>query len=310
MAVRTWSTPVTDEERRPVPCTLCGFSSFVPHFTVADPSGSFSYVRCKTCGLVQINPQPAPGEVRSRYGAKPDRQAKPDRPAEPDAGADYLAYERRNEEAFLRLQRLALEDAGFFRLERELFSGTASPGVPAVLDIGCATGALLGFLKERRWSVRGLEISLPQAEYCRRRGLEVHPLPLEESPFPAASFDAALASHLIEHLNDPGNFVRELRRILKPGGRFYVTTPNITGLQARIFGSRWRSAIFDHLYLFSARTLRALLEREGFLVERTVTWGGLAGGIAPGPVKRIADTLAKALGAGDVMIMRSVLTAR
>ncbi|MDR0586212.1 MAG: class I SAM-dependent methyltransferase [Treponema sp.] len=294
MAVKTWSTPATTgEERRPVPCTLCGGNAFVPHFSCEDfpaektasKNGetrpvTFSYVRCKQCGLVQINPQPDPAAVASRYGR----------------GEDYLAYELENEAAFLRLQELALGDAGFFTLEKK--NGR-------ILDIGCATGALLASLEKRGWIVQGVEISGPQAEYCRGRGLEVSGLPLEENHFPPEHFDAVSASHLIEHLNDPGVFVREIYRILKKGGRLYVTTPNIAGFQARLFGGRWRSAIFDHLYLFSGGTLRALLERAGFRIERCSTWGGLAAGLAPKPVKALFDKAAKSFGFGDVMIVRA-----
>ncbi|MDR2144362.1 MAG: class I SAM-dependent methyltransferase [Treponema sp.] len=286
MAVKTWSTPATiDEERRPVPCTLCGGNVFVPYFSCRDSFSEkavFSYVRCGQCGLVQINPQPDPAAVVSRYGR----------------GEDYLSYERKNEAAFLRLQELALGDAGFFDLEKK-----NGPG--RVLDIGCATGALLASLEKRGWIVQGIEISGPQAEYCRKRGLEVSSLPLEENHFPPEHFDVASASHVIEHLNDPGAFVREIFRILKKGGRLYVTTPNIAGFQARLFGGRWRSAIFDHLYLFSRDTLCALLERAGFRVERCSTWGGLAAGIAPKPVKALFDKAAKKFGFGDVMIVRA-----
>jgi len=284
--VKTWSTPVLEEQQLPIPCTLCGSTKFRPYFNCSD----FRYVRCARCGLVQINPQPVFAAVALRYGE--------------NYGGDYLAYEKTNEAAFLRLQELALKDAGFFDLEQELFSG--NPQGPSVLDVGCAAGALLAMLKERGWKTRGVEISGPQAEHCRTRGLDVRELPLEENHFPYYCFDVVLASHLIEHLNNPGNFVREVRRILRPNGRFYVTTPNIAGLQARIFGSRWRSAIFDHLYLFSIKTLRKLLEDSGFRVERVKTWGGLGAGIAPLPVKRVFDTLAKPLGFGDVMIIRAV----
>ncbi|MDR0403140.1 MAG: class I SAM-dependent methyltransferase [Treponema sp.] len=278
--VKTWSTPVvTGEKRRPVPCTLCGGDVFVPRF--GGSSGELFYVRCAQCGLVQINPQPDPAEVAARY----------------NAGEDYLAYERKNEAAFLRLQELALGDAGFFALEKEKGH---------ILDIGCATGALLASLEQRGWIVHGLEISQAQAEYCRRRGLDVSALPLEETRFPPERFDIVTASHLIEHINDPGAFVREVSRILKKGGRFYVTTPNIDGFQARLFGGRWRSAIFDHLYLFSRKTLRALLEQSGFDIERCSTWGGLAEGIAPKPVKALFDRAAKRFAFGDVMIVRAV----
>jgi SAM-dependent methyltransferase len=241
---------------------------------------------------VQINPQPKSEEVRRRYGE--------------GHGADYLAYELANEAGFLRLQELALKDAGFYGLERGLLERRGKAAAPSVLDIGCATGALLARLRERGWLTRGVEISAPQAEYARReRKLEVRTEPLEAAGFPEESFDAVLASHLIEHLNRPDVLVREARRILRKDGRFFVTTPNIAGFQARLFREEWRSAIFDHLYLFSAKTLAALLARGGFRVETLVTWGGLAEGTAPRPVKRFADRAAKRLGLGDVMIVRA-----
>jgi SAM-dependent methyltransferase len=217
-------------------------------------------------------------------------------------GADYLAYEQANEAAFLRLQELALKDAGFF--DDDGYALDREP--PGVLDIGCATGALLASLREKGWHTTGVEISPPQAEYARReRNLDVRTRPLEENRFPSGCFRAVLASHLIEHLNDPSSLVREVRRVLVPGGRFYVTTPNIAGFQARLLGKRWRSAIFDHLYLFSVKTLSALLRQGGFRVERVVTWGGLAAGLAPPRIKAWADFSAKKLGIGDVMIVRA-----
>jgi SAM-dependent methyltransferase len=116
----------------------------------------------------------------------------------------------------------------------------------------------------------------------------------------------ALASHLFEHLKNTGDFVREIRRVLAPGGRFLVTTPNCAGFQARLFGAKWRSAIFDHLYLFSKKTLSRLLLQEGFAIEKVVTWGGIAEGCAPGGVKKICDRAAKLFGIGDVMMFRAV----
>jgi SAM-dependent methyltransferase len=286
--IKTWSTPVVQENTEPVPCALCGGRRFKPRFSC----GSFSYVRCTRCGLVQINPQPSGGAVLNRY-----REGH---------GTEYLAYELANEKNFLALQELGLADAGFGELEEELLRRAAAEGRKAeVLDIGCATGALLGVLRDRGWRCRGIEIS-PAAEYARReRALEVSGLPLEENRFRNDFFDLVLASHLIEHLNRPADMVREACCILRPGGRLLVTTPNIAGFQARLFGGRWRSAIFDHLYLFSRRTLGALLEEAGFTVEKTVTWGGLAAGTAPAPLKRIADHWVKKFGMGDVMLVRA-----
>jgi SAM-dependent methyltransferase len=236
---------------------------------------------------VQINPQPLPSEIAARYGEA--------------HGNDYLSYELNNEANFLRLQELALTDAGFFTLEKELLQNSNDP---RIIDIGCATGTLLEKLRERGWNCTGVEIS-PSAEYAQKnRRLDVRSTPFEKCGFPDGSFDVLLASHLIEHLNDPSLFVSEAYRALGAAGRIYITTPNIAGFQARLFRGRWRSAIFDHLYLFSLRTLSRLLEKHGFVIEKHVTWGGLAAGIAPLPLKRIADRAAKRFGFGDVMLLR------
>jgi len=280
--VKTWSTPVEILESKVIPCVLCKEKSLK---SFMDCEG-FSYARCTACDLVQMNPQPIKAEIDRRYRI--------------EHGKDYLAYEIENEAVFLNLQLLALKDAGFEKREK------GAEAAPRFLDIGCATGALLRVLRERGWQVTGVEIS-PSAAYARNEhNLDVRDLPLEENHFPDDYFDVVHASHLIEHLNDPRSFLEEIHRILKPDGHVFITTPNISGFQARLFKSRWRSAIFDHLYLFSAKTLRALLKDCGFVVEEVKTWGGLAAGVSPLWVKKIADRLAKLFGVGDVMIIRAV----
>ena len=292
---KTWSTPVIAEEKEFVPCTICGSSRFKPSLLCE----GFSYVRCVKCGLVQMNPQPVQNEIKRRYGE--------------GSGQDYLAYELANEKAFLDLELLAMNDAGFEEIEKELFTnGKSANGINAVravrvLDVGCATGSLLAFLRQTGWETTGVEINETQAEYGKReRKLDVRKVPLEEIHFSDGYFNAVIASHLIEHLNDPASFVAEVYRILANGGRFFVTTPNIAGFQARLFKGRWRSAIFDHLYLFSVKTLTRLLKEKGFTIEKIAVWGGLAKGSAPDRVKRLFDKAAKRFGFGDVMIIRAV----
>ena len=283
--IKTWSTPVTAEKNYAVPCALCGGSRFAVHLCCE----GFSYLRCTACDLVQMNPQPLIGAVETRY--------------QEGYGEAYLAYELTNEQNFLALQERSLQDIGFGTIEKNMHL----QGRFALLDIGCATGALLETLRNRGWAVQGVEICLPSAHYARRvRNLEVHSLPLAENYFPAESFDVILASHLIEHLNDPAAFVKEVHRILRTGGYFLITTPNIAGFQSRLFKNRWRSAIFDHLYLFSVKTLSKLLTQSGFEIEKVITWGGLAAGTAPKPIKSVFDKAAKIFGFGDVMLIKAV----
>jgi len=287
--IKTFSTPVNPVTGRVIPCAVCGGEDFKAALKCETETGEdFSYVRCKKCGLVQMNPQPEKNGVLERYSKI--------------YGSDYLAYETANEAPFLNLQKLALEDAHFFEYEKQLF---AKNEPVSALDIGCATGTLLDFLRGRGWRVTGIEIS-PCAEYGRKaRNLDIKSLPLEENHFEADSFNAVFASHLIEHLNDPFDFLCEVRRVLKNDGYFFVTTPNIDSFQERLLKGRWRSAIFDHLYLFSKKTLTLLLEKAGFVTEELHTWGGLAEGLAPRGIKKFFDKLAKRFNFGDVMIIKA-----
>jgi 2-polyprenyl-3-methyl-5-hydroxy-6-metoxy-1,4-benzoquinol methylase len=281
--------PVSTGKSEIRPCALCGGTVFKPALVCE----GFSFVKCKHCGLVQRNPQPDKNEILARYSNI--------------YGNDYLSYELENEAVFLKLQQLALKDAGFYKLEKTLFSavGQLRAGNPSILDIGCATGALLASLRDNGWRVTGVEIS-PSGLYAKNeRKLDVRNIPLEENNFSDNSFDIVLASHLIEHLNEPKTFVEEIYRILKNNGSLFITTPDISGFQSRIFANRWRSAIFDHLYLFSRRTLSKLLKAAGFKIVSCHSWGGLATGSAPKTVKKIADFMAKRLNCGDVMIIRA-----
>ncbi|MCF7929710.1 MAG: class I SAM-dependent methyltransferase [Spirochaetales bacterium] len=260
-----------------MPCPVCGTKD--SSLLLRIPGAVFE--RCRSCKVVFQNPRSSQEELNQRYGR------------------EYFEYELENESQFYRLMQLALHDIGFFPHidRRESASGE-------FLDVGCATGMLLESLADRGWSVQGVEVCRESAEYgAQTRGVPIHAGTLESAAFSARRFTVVHASHLIEHLTDPVGFVEELYRIVIPGGYLILTTPNIGGLQARLLGERWRSAIADHIVLFRKYTLKQLVERAGFRTERIKTWGGLAAGAGPRFLKEILDRLVKPVGIGDVMVL-------
>ena len=274
--MKTYSTVPGGERRRKIPCNLCGGRTHRRYLVTRD----YTFVRCLACGLTFQNPQPVFDDLQYRYAQ------------------EYFEYELRNEENFFHLMKLGLRDIRFFKLAETLNQPKK------ILDVGCATGMLLAYMRERGWAVQGVELCRESAEYGRRtKQIDILNCTLEQAAFPDSSFPVVHFSHLIEHVPDPKAFLAEVDRILAPGGYVVVVTPNIDGLQARLFRERWRSAIADHLTLFSKRTLRRMLEESGFQILQTVTWGGLAKGSVPGIVKRPVDRLAKKLGFGDVVLM-------
>ena len=279
---KTFSSPPGNERMETVPCPLCGSSRW-RLFLACD---GFAFVRCQDCAIVFQNPRPVFDDVRRRYGE------------------GYFSYELENERNFFGLMRLGLADI-HFRERTAGFGNGAGPAAPRTfLDIGCATGMLIESMREEGWSVRGVDVCRESAEYGRsRRGVDIFPGTLEEAHVPDAAFGVVHFSHLIEHVPDPRGFLGEVRRVLTPGGFAVITTPNIDGFQARLFGKGWRSAIADHLVLFSRETLQRLIAESGFEIQQSVTWGGLAVGSAPGFLKKPADRLAKKLGFGDVVMV-------
>jgi len=261
-----------------VNCNICGSSDSRLYLNL----DGYSYRKCRNCGLVYQNPRPDFTHLKNIYNE------------------DYFNYEFKNQYNFFNLMLLGLRDIGFDKI-------FPTPKGKRFLDIGCATGLLLKHMKESGWCEQGVEICRESAEYgIRNYGVNIFIGTLEEARFPGDFFDVVHFSHLIEHVPDPKGLLSEVFRIVKPNGHVIITTPNVGGLQARISGKGWRSAIPEHIYLFSKSTLRLLLELTGFNIVKQVSWGGIPLGKRPNFIKRPADKLAKFFNVGDVMLFHCV----
>lgn len=93
-----------------------------------------------------------------------------------------------------------------------------------VLDAGCGGGATMESLR-RYGRVRGMELSEVAVAHNREQGREVVQGAIEEIPFADGAFDLALALDVIEHVPDDHRALRELLRVLRPGGHVLVSVP-------------------------------------------------------------------------------------
>jgi 2-polyprenyl-3-methyl-5-hydroxy-6-metoxy-1,4-benzoquinol methylase len=143
-----------------------------------------------------------------------------------------------------------------------------------LLDVGCACGFLLVAARERGFQVQGIEPSDWAAAYARREfALDVWHGNLQTVPLEPDSFDAVVLADTIEHLPNPRAALAKLYRLLKPGGRLLLLTPDVGSVVARVAGVHWWGLLDDHYHYFSRRTLRRLLAEEGFTVERIMAIG-------------------------------------
>ena len=134
---------------------------------------------------------------------------------------------------------------------------------PRILDVGCGTGANLLMLSQYG-DAEGVDISEDALAFCRERGLEKVKLGAgEELPYDDGTFDLVTALDVVEHLDDDLAGLREMRRVLRPGGRVLLFVPTfmfLWGLQDDVSNHRRR---------YRMPELQRVLEQAGFEVERT-----------------------------------------
>ena len=134
---------------------------------------------------------------------------------------------------------------------------------PRILDVGCGTGANLLMLS-KYGDAEGVDVSEDALAFCRERGLENVKLgAAEELPYDDGTFDLVTALDVVEHLDDDLAGLREMRRVLRPGGRVLLFVPTfmfLWGLQDDVSHHRRR---------YRMPELRRVLEQAGFEIERT-----------------------------------------
>lgn len=236
-----------------VPCNLCGSTSAAPFATVRDLllerlDVSATLVQCRCCGLVYQNPRPTPAEIGQHY------------PPEYEPYTDHAAQKKRN---------WLLQQAIDYGINKRCRYVTRHKQSGTLLDIGCAAGTfLVGMRRQGNWQLHGVELSADVAQIARERhGLDVFSGTLEEAAYPDNMFDAITMWDVLEHLHDPSESLREIYRILKPGGLLVIRVPNLASWDAQIFGNAWAGLDAPrHLYVFTPQTLREMLEQRYFKV--------------------------------------------
>jgi 2-polyprenyl-3-methyl-5-hydroxy-6-metoxy-1,4-benzoquinol methylase len=149
----------------------------------------------------------------------------------------------------------------------------AQPG-GRLLDIGCGSGAWLGWMRTLGWEVEGIDFDENAIQAARGENLNVHTGTLEAQSYPSDTFDVINLNHVIEHVPDPVGLLTEIRRILKPGGKLVLATPNAASIGHRLFGSDWRGLEPPrHLHIFTPPSMLAALQKAGFseVTLRTLT---------------------------------------
>lgn len=136
-----------------------------------------------------------------------------------------------------------------------------------ILDVGCGLGFALEAL-DAKWEKYGLDTSKYACKHAKRFG-NIHEGPIESCGYNAGIFDAILCYHVIEHVDSPEVFLREINRLLRIEGKLVISTPDFDSPAARYWGSKFRLLKDNsHISLFSRAGLHDMLRDWGFEVER------------------------------------------
>jgi len=230
----------------PVPCNLCGASDVE---VIGDRDRDGHPLRttiCRRCGLVWSNPRPAEEEVRRYYSS--------------EYRLDYKGHSTPSPRHVARSGRGALNR--YRALAPYLKRGDR------ILDAGAGGGEVVYVLRKLGFDASGLEPDEQYARHAREAlGVPVATGFVQDTAFPAGSFDVVTMYHALEHVEDPSAILSRLRDWMVEQGVLIIEVPNVEAVCIAP-GHRFH---FAHFYNFSRNALEALGRKAGFEPVRTTT---------------------------------------
>lgn len=219
-----------------VSCDLCGEECRnllyeMPDLRLRQLDQTYAVVACRNCGHRYLSPRPVAAAFADLY--RQDYYA--------GRGADDPKQRKR-----YQVQAQYLPDM--------------EPG--RLLDVGCAEGDWLRYIKSLGWQCFGSDVHVP-SQPVSNIAFQAGQLP--DQDYPDQFFDVVTAWSVMEHVGSPAAYFKTINRILKPGGRFLFMVPN-----GKSLWSRWayHDDIPRHIHFFTVKTLRHYARQYNFIIDK------------------------------------------
>lgn len=226
-------------------CPICGYNGNVSFRFLKN---GYNLYRCDACNLLFVHPQPSSDELLKIYDDSYFKR-----------GNKYLAAN----ETESRSRNLDNDKRKIDVIRKYKQTGK-------LLDIGCAMGDFLYLARQAGFDVTGVEVSTSCADYVKNKlGIEVQSGNLLSAQLPSSTYDIVTLWDVMEHLRNPLGTLNEAFRIMRPGGILCFSTGDIDSFYARIMGRFWHLLTPpQHLFYFSPKSIRQMLDRCGFAVNQ------------------------------------------
>jgi SAM-dependent methyltransferase len=235
-------------ETQTVACNICQ----VDDATVLFPAGVAQLqqiVRCNRCGFMYASPRKTPDCIEMKeWAIDPNWDVSKEDPQ--------------------RFEKEALQVRDYAGTRKEL--NALYPGRGKIVEVGSSMGFLLDSFRKDGWDVFGVDSDRNACRYAsEQNSVPTRVGTLEEAELPSDSVDALLMMHVIEHVPDAVLLLKEIHRVLKPGGHLVMETPRYDTLMYKLLGHRERSLGCDgHIYFFTTDSLRRAYEAAGFKLDK------------------------------------------
>lgn len=209
----------------------------------------FRIMRCAADGLAYLSPQPGEKYCFSLYNHPTYLK-----------GTDDMYGMEINDEKSAAIASVRMNEI----LEY-------SPNAKSIMEIGCGHGHLLqeallrGFIK-----AKGIEFSKEAARICRSKKLDVKCGDLNKIKYSSEKFDVIAAFSVLEHLNNPLKFLKEIKKSLKPDGLIFIRVPETPASGPKL-------SLLDHFWHFNEKSIKKILRLAGFKTKNIFPSGVFQG---------------------------------
>lgn len=155
-----------------------------------------------------------------------------------------------------------------------------------LLDVGCGNGHFIDAAIRSGWNARGIEISQPAVDICKKFGLPAEKLDLFSGELRPQSADVLTMFEVMEHVSDPAGYLKRSEILLRPGGILYFTTPNFNSLDRIFLGAKWHVIHYEHLNYFTPEAVKRIVGEMTGMQVYSIKTRNMSMELFSGPLKK------------------------